>query len=110
MSYQHKSLAAGRWRQLKLIEQMAHIAGEVERSLNWKGKNNSLYSQAALDRAFELLDLTIEDNKNRSRLKEIVRVREALADFFWGENQYGSNAASWQKYFACFSYAARKDK
>ncbi len=38
MSYQHKDLAAGRWSQLSLIEQMANIGSEVERALNWRIK------------------------------------------------------------------------
>ena len=33
MSYQHKDLAAGRWGQMSLSEQMANIGSEVERAL-----------------------------------------------------------------------------
>jgi hypothetical protein len=109
MTYQHRELAAGRWCQLSFVEQMAHIGGEVERSLNWRAKNNADYCQRAFERALELIDLTLEDTKNVSRLKELTRLREALADFFMGSNEFSSTDASWRKYFSFFAYAARKD-
>jgi len=40
-------------------------------------------------------------------LREIARVREALADFFAFDNEYGSTEAGWRKYFHGFTYAAR---
>ncbi len=106
-NYQHKSLAAGRWQELSLCEQMANIGSEVERALNWQVKNNPDYSQKAFERALELLDLTLQETRSFPRLKEIARVREAIVDFFAGENQYGSTAESWKKYFHAFTYAAR---
>jgi hypothetical protein len=107
MSYQHQSLAAGRWRSLSLIEQLANIGSEVERALNWRQKANPIYSQRALERALELIGLTIEDPRHRDRLKEITRLREAILDYFLGENLYQSSDALWRKYFYAFGYAAR---
>jgi hypothetical protein len=106
--YQHKELAAGRWRELPFLEQMAHIGGEVERSLNWLAKNNADYSRRAFERALELIDLTLEDRRNINRLKELARVREALVDFFAGSNEFRSTGESWRKYFSHFALAARK--
>lgn len=105
---QHKELAAGRWNEMSLVEQMANTGSEVERSLNWKEKNNLPFSEKAFTRALELLDLTIADPKNKSRLRELTRTREALVDFLWGKNEYGSSALSWRAYFSRFTYAARK--
>lgn len=107
MSGQHPSLASGRWRSLSLIEQLANIGSEVERALNWRQKANPAYSQRALERALELIGLTIEDPRHRGRLKEIARLREALLDYFLGENTYQSNEELWRKYFYAFGYAAR---
>ncbi|MCX5716198.1 MAG: hypothetical protein NTV07_04995 [Candidatus Omnitrophica bacterium] len=109
MSYQHKSLAAGRWERMPLIEQMANIGSEVERALNWRAKNNEDYCRKAFERCLELLDLTLESTKSGPRLKEIARVREALVDYFLGPNEFMSTDASWRKYFLGFTYAARKD-
>lgn len=107
MSSQHAELAAGRWRQLSFLEQMANVGSEVERALKWKEKNNSDYSAKAYERALELLDLTLESQKEGARLKEVARVREALVDYFNGLNGFGSTAKSWSRYFLEFAHAAR---
>jgi hypothetical protein len=107
MEIQHKSLASGRWRELSFFEQMANIGSEVERALKWKEKNNPEYSRLAYERALELLDLTIEDSRNVSRLKELLRLREALADYFAFDNEYHSTEKSWRSYFYAFNFAAR---
>jgi hypothetical protein len=103
---QHRDLAAGRWRTLCLLEQLANTGSEVERALNWAAKGNADYSGKALDRALELLDLTIADPKNRLRLKELTRVREALLDYFLGFNEYGSSATAWHAYFHTYGMGA----
>jgi len=107
MNYQHKQLASGRWNQLSFVEQMANVGSEVERAINWKNKNNTDFSRRAFERALELVDLTIADIKNRKRLREIVRVREALADYFAFENIYRLTDEKWKKYFFAFNFAAR---
>ena len=106
---EHKGLAEGRWNQLTFVEQMANVASEVERYLNWKTKGNLSYSNKAFDRALELIDLTVADTKNYSRLREILRMRECLADFYFGAGLYQSTEESWRKYFLPFVFAARKN-
>ena len=108
MTYQHKELAAGRWSQLTFLEQMANIGGEVERALNWQTKHNVAYCERAVERALELIDLTLASVNSSSRLRELARVREALVDYFSGTNQYASTDASWRTYFLPFVYAARR--
>lgn len=110
MTYQHKELAAGRWQGLSLVEQMAHIGSEVERALNWRHKNNPAYFQKATDRAFELIDLTLASTRNFTCLKEMARVREALIDYFFGANEYGSSDSLWRKYFFYFGCLAQKNR
>ncbi|MBD3347018.1 MAG: hypothetical protein GF401_18340 [Chitinivibrionales bacterium] len=112
MSMQHKGLISGRWFEMPFIEQMANIGSEIERTINWKDKGNQEYSNLAFDRVLELLDLTIADPKNVSRLKELVRTREALADYFVFDNEYNSTAQIWKNYFFAFSWAAalRREK
>jgi hypothetical protein len=107
MNQQHKNLAAGRWKELSFFEQMANVGSEVERTIRWKKKNNADYSQRAFERALELLDLTVSDEKNRKRLRELLRVREALADHFVFDNIYKSTNQNWQNYFLAFNFAAR---
>ncbi|MCP4632914.1 MAG: hypothetical protein GY855_08295 [candidate division Zixibacteria bacterium] len=62
----------------------------------------------AVNRALELMDLTINCYNKYSRLKELCRVREALVDYFYGENEFSSSEDSWRKYFDHFAYAARR--
>lgn len=107
MTIQHQELAAGRWAKLNFMEQMANVGSEVGRAISWKEKGNAEYSSSAFIRALELLDLTIADQKAPPRLKELTRVREALADFFVFNNEYRSTAENWNKYFLAFNYAAR---
>ena len=110
MTPQHKQLAEGRWFQLSLMEQLANVGSEVERTLSWQEKNNVPYRNLAFDRTLELLSLTIADAKNRKRLKELTRTREVLIDFFCFDNQYCSSPDLWRKYFHAFNWAARRDR
>ncbi len=110
MTFQHRELAAGRWYELEFFQQMANVGAEIGRTLAWKAKDRPDYSRRAFERALELLDLTIGDPKNRNRLKELVRVREALADHFAFDNIYQSSDESWQRYFNPFQFAARADR
>ena len=106
MNYQHQELASGRWFSLTFFEQMANIGAEVGRAINWSAKNHE-HSLKAAERALELLDLTLADQRNRSRFKEVARTRETLVDFFWGANEYSSSDELWNSYFYPFNYAAR---
>jgi hypothetical protein len=110
MTTQHKDLSSGRWNNLSFAEQMANIGSEVGRAISWRNKDNQGYSQLALDRALELLDLTVSDKKNILRLREVLRTREALADYLFFDNSYHSTDAIWQSYFLAFNYAARIGK
>ncbi len=109
MILQHKALAARRWSELPLMEQMANIGSEVERALNWQAKHHADYSRRAYERALELLDLSLDCATSFARLKELARVREAVVDYFSGTNQYLSTEGSWRKYFLHFTYAARRN-
>lgn len=107
MNYQHKELASGRWNELTFIEQMANIGSEVERAIKWRQKSNNEYCRLAVERALELLSLTLADEKNRHRLKELCRVQETLVDFFVYGNIYRSTTELWHNYFFAFNYAAK---
>lgn len=108
MSYQHKDLKNGRWQKMSLMEQMSNIGSEIQRAINWNKKNNPQYSKKSLERALELIDLTLDSNKPFSQLREIARVRELLIDYFYGENEYSSSNELWEKYFLQFNLAVRK--
>jgi len=98
-----------RWLKFSLAEQMANIGAEIGRAINWRTKGKK-ESQAFFERGLELLDLSIEDPKNRKRLKELLRVRETLADYFCFDNIYGSSDEKWNNYFYAFNYLAAINK
>lgn len=106
----HKELATGRWFELSLIEQLANIGADIERSIKWKQKGNAGHSIQAFDRALDLIYLTVEDPKNRNRLREILRTREALIDHFVYDNKLNTTEQQWQNYFYQFNYAAAMGK
>jgi len=108
MSYQHKGLAAGRWKEMPFVEQMANIGSEVERALNWQDKHNNAYCQQAFERCLELIDLTLDNHRKFSRLKEVARLREAIVDYFTGENQFRFTGESLRSYFLHFITVARR--
>ena len=106
MPAQHKNLAAGGWGKLSLMEQMGNVGSEIQRAINWRDKDKKLY-QGGINRARELLDLTIADPRWRDRLKEIVRVREFLSDAVLGGKEYKTSLEDLNKYFFQFALAAR---
>ena len=110
MKTQHQGLQSGRWATFTLYEKLAAVGAEVGRSLNWKEKGNADFSNRAFERALELLDFTIADERNRSHLRELCRLREALVDSFMYDNEYGSTPELWRKYFGAFEYAASRGR
>lgn len=106
----HKDLAAGRWFTFTLCEQLGNVGSEVGRAVKWLRAGDMAKRDSALERAFELLDFTIQDPRWRKerRLKEILRSREVLADVFYGDNEYKSSPEAMEKYFYHFAVAARR--
>ncbi len=105
-----KTLADGRWFELSLMEQLANVGCDVDRAIRWKQKNKVVYSEDALSRALNLLNLTIQDPKNRTRLRELGRMREVLKDYFIGDNNYCYTDEALQKYFIDYNYLAAIQK
>ena len=106
----HPGLAAGRWLDLTLAEQLGNIGSDVGRALRASANGDSERSQGALDRALELFDLTLADDRWATRRKEIARAREVVCDFLLGDNEYGSSAETLDAYFVAFAIAARRDR
>jgi hypothetical protein len=103
----HATLAAGRWRELTLMEQLANIGTEVARAHRARASGNVGRFESALDRALELFDLTLEDPRWHGRRREIARAREVVCDFLVGDNEFRSEMDSLDAYFMAFAVAAR---
>ena len=109
MPFKHKELAAGRWYELSLAEQLGNIGSEVFRTARWQNKDDRLF-QGAMERALELFDLTLSDPRWYGRRWEIARAREVFCDAIYGGKLYKTSFQNLQPYFDHFAFAARKNK
>ncbi|MBX9830454.1 hypothetical protein K2X40_00710 [Candidatus Babeliales bacterium] len=106
MLVHHKDLKPERWYRFTLMEQLGNIGSDVIRAIDWKNKGRLEDSRFAIERALELIDLTVSDPKNRKRLREVLRTREALVDYFFCDNEYSTSDKIWEDYFNDFGYIA----
>ncbi len=104
----HPSLASGRWQKMSLAEQMGNIGSEVHRAIQWHDRHADVLFHRAFERAIELLDLTIADQRWWTGQSELTRAREVFCDLFFGGNSFKTNPTSFQGYFDQFALAARK--
>ena len=95
-----------KWQQFSLGQQLGHVASEISRARHWQEEGNDTSRNLALERALELLDLTIADDRFRNRLKEILRLREVICDWYSGEKNYPISAHSLEEY--CEIYATAR--
>lgn len=113
--YMHRELAGGRWENMSLAEQMGNIGSEISRVIRWKDKGRPDRMQGALERALELIDLSIRwaqktDNRQRhpGAIRELCRLREIVCDSYFGENEYMSDDSRMLRYFDQFALAMNK--
>ncbi len=96
-----------RWWEFSIEDQLGNVGSDVYRAFQWQKKGNCEYFQGALDRALELMDLTIQDPRWKKRLRELCRVREMICDYFLGTNEFKSTPESLQNYFDYFALIAQ---
>ena len=107
----HPTLAAGRWYELTLAEQLGNVGSEYERSLRAKSTGDQTRFEHAFARMLELLDLTISDSRWKNhRLKELTRLREVLCDELWNEKQEYVQPNDLREYFLYFGILARNQR
>jgi len=99
-----------KWSKMSIYEQMANVGAEVGRAITWRNKNNEEISRNAFYRALELIDTTVFVTTKKSSIKELLRLREILVDYFAGENIYNSTDEWLNKYFYYYNFAANKDR
>lgn len=109
MNYIHASLALGRWKQFSLAEQMGNIGSEVYRAISFFERKDMDRFSSAFDRALELLDFSIADDRWReTRLRELLLARETFCSLFYADHPYDTPDGL-NKYFLEFGIAARKE-
>jgi hypothetical protein len=107
----HRDLAAGGWGDLTLAEQLGNAGADVGRAIRARGGSHPERFTAAVDRALDLLDLTLADERWAGpRRREIARAREVVCDFLVGDNIYGSTAETTEAWFMAYAMAARRGR
>ena len=104
----HQGLEDGSWQRMTPLEQMGNLGTEVARAARAKESGDRVRCEGAMNRALELFELTIVDDRWRGpRRRELCLVRELFIDFMAGDNEHGESAASLDRYFLPFAIAAR---
>ena len=83
----HKNLDLEKWNKFSRQEQILNIAAEFSRTKNWLAKNDEQEVLNCLNRAFELIDLTIQSCRKDKALNYFLRFREVLAEFYIKKNK-----------------------
>lgn len=100
-----------RWATLSLIEQLANIGSEVDRSIRAHAVGQLNRFDGAFARALELFDLTAVDSRWRgARRREILRAREEFCRLFFDADVAPQSAAGLQRYFLHFAVAANRQR
>ena len=78
----HKNLTQKKWETLPKEKQILHIATELSRAKFWLEKKNEKQFLNCLNRALELIDLTANAFSQKRTLRELLRFREILTQFY----------------------------
>jgi hypothetical protein len=98
----YDSITLERWSKLLFEEQMGNMGPDIDRVIRWKKEGNLESSTGAFQGVLQLLDLTMQDPKNSTRLDELILIREQLIDHFMGNNSHKTTDEYWSKLFLDF--------
>ena len=99
----HSDAITQRWSELTLSQQLGNVGSEVSRMLKWRGKDDAI-AERAFERMLELMDLTMQNQTNGPRLREIARAREVLVQTW--QSQATADSPEWislNRYFFQFA-------
>lgn len=82
----HKNLTLKKWQKYEKYKQILSIAVEFNRAKNINSWDNTNEVKNCYERAYELLDLTIEDPRWQNSLKELLRFREIMGELYLKPN------------------------
>lgn len=97
-----------RWQGFSLAEQLGNIGSEISRARHWEESLDYINREKALERALELLDLTVADKRWQSRLRELTRLREIIDDLIAKTKIYNISLKDLEKFCLGFAMVARK--
>lgn len=78
----YDTLPPERWARFELGQQILQIGVEMQRALKFLGPETSLHLRSCYERAMELVDLTVQVQKNPGLRRELLRWRELVAELY----------------------------
>jgi hypothetical protein len=97
-----------RWERFSLVEQLANVGSEVERTIRAHEAGNGSRFENALTRALALFDLTAADSRwSTPCRREVLRAREEFCRLFYDPDVPAWSADGLRRYFLAFAVAAR---
>ena len=97
-----------KWAEISILDQMANIYSEVGRTILAKNSGDDQKFEAALSRALDLFEATIEIlNKQKSpRTREVLLAKYQFLSLFFAKRRQ-EDQVSLERYFRQFAIAAR---
>ena len=84
----HSQLNPEKWETYSKTQQILMISNELNRALNCLKSNHQSDAEKCYERAIELTDLTVEDQRWNNGLKELLRFREGLSGLFLSKDHH----------------------
>jgi len=79
---QHASLPPERWARFDLGQQVLQIGAEMQRAMKFLRSERTLELRACYERAFGLVDLTVEVQTSPTLRRELLRWRGVIAELY----------------------------
>jgi len=95
------------WKRFSLAQQLGNIGSELSRVGHWEARQDLENRNKSLERALALIDLTLRDERWRSRLKELARLREVISDWYVDQGEYEIPPGALEAYYTSFALLAR---
>lgn len=98
-----------KWASMTIFDQMGNIGSEVGRSIKAQKSDDQQAFEAAVTRAIDLFDATIEDLlvKKSQRIREVLRAKDQYLTSIYGTNRPLDATDSIERYFTQYAIAAR---
>ncbi len=99
----HKHLSINKWQKMSLAQQIGNIGSEISRARHWEEMSDFDSREKALERALELVDLTLAGQRQWSRLKELTRLRELICNLIVKSDIYNLSLTDLENF--CLNFA-----
>lgn len=90
------------WFEMPIERQISNIGSEVLRADRQKKRGNERLMRSFYNAAIDFLVLSMHDPKNAGRRDELGLCIDELADYFMGNNRWGTTSETLERYYNQF--------